>query len=176
MRQGNPEAHSSSPSWSQRDALNRSGQHDRRVPRQENRADLRSLHLQLLWEPGDGAQSGSEGDDPARKGSQPDWATYTGRGNNATQARAPSKAQRHAFNGELRNLWNRGWSVEANVPSLEQAGQGTPPNACPAHHQRDACVGLVEAAAECDTKAQWQRCVVLWYRNVFSRVPRAKRS
>ena len=26
----------------------------------------------------------------------------------------------------------------------------------------DACVGLVEAAAECDTKAQWQRCVVLW--------------
>ena len=38
----------------------------------------------------------------------------------------------------------------------------------------DACVGLVEAAAERDTKAQWQRCVVLWYRNVFSRVPRAK--
>jgi putative transposase len=38
----------------------------------------------------------------------------------------------------------------------------------------DACVGLVEAAAECYPKAQWQRCVVHWYRNVFSHVPRGK--
>lgn len=38
----------------------------------------------------------------------------------------------------------------------------------------DACLGLVEAAAECFPKAQWQRCVVHWYRNVFSHVPRGK--
>jgi transposase-like protein len=38
----------------------------------------------------------------------------------------------------------------------------------------DACLGLVEAAAECYPKAQWQRCVVHWYRNVFSHVPRGK--
>ena len=38
----------------------------------------------------------------------------------------------------------------------------------------DACLGLVEAAAACYPKAQWQRCVVHWYRNVFSHVPRGK--
>ncbi len=38
----------------------------------------------------------------------------------------------------------------------------------------DACVGLVEAAAECYPKARWQRCVVHWYRNVFSHVPRGQ--
>ena len=38
----------------------------------------------------------------------------------------------------------------------------------------DACVGLVEAAAECDPKARWQRCVVHWYRNVFAHVPRGQ--
>ena len=32
----------------------------------------------------------------------------------------------------------------------------------------DACLGLVEAAGD------WQRCVVHWYRNAFSHVPRAK--
>jgi transposase-like protein len=36
----------------------------------------------------------------------------------------------------------------------------------------DACLGLVKAAAECYPKAQWQRCVVHWYRTVFSHVPR----
>jgi putative transposase len=38
----------------------------------------------------------------------------------------------------------------------------------------DACLGLVEAAAECYPKAQWQRCVVHWYRNVFAVVPRGQ--
>jgi len=38
----------------------------------------------------------------------------------------------------------------------------------------DACLGLVEAAAECYPEAQWQRCVVHWYRNVFSHVPTTK--
>jgi transposase-like protein len=38
----------------------------------------------------------------------------------------------------------------------------------------DACLGLVEAAAECYPDAQWQRCVVHWYRNVFSHVPHGK--
>ena len=38
----------------------------------------------------------------------------------------------------------------------------------------DACLGLVEAAAECYPKAHWQRCVVHWYRNVFAVVPRGQ--
>jgi len=36
----------------------------------------------------------------------------------------------------------------------------------------DACMGLVEAAAEYFPDAQWQRCTVHFYRNVFSVVPR----
>jgi transposase-like protein len=38
----------------------------------------------------------------------------------------------------------------------------------------DACAGLVEAASEFFPDARWQRCVVHWYRNVFSHVPAAK--
>jgi len=38
----------------------------------------------------------------------------------------------------------------------------------------DACLGLVEAAGEVFPQAAWQRCVVHWYRNAFSHVPRAK--
>jgi transposase-like protein len=38
----------------------------------------------------------------------------------------------------------------------------------------DACLGLVEAAAELFPTAQWQRCVVRFYRNVFSNVPKGK--
>ncbi len=38
----------------------------------------------------------------------------------------------------------------------------------------DACMGLVEAAADYYPEAKWQRCVVHFYRNVFSRVPNAK--
>jgi transposase-like protein len=38
----------------------------------------------------------------------------------------------------------------------------------------DACVGLVDAAAEVFPDARWQRCVVHGYRNVFSLVPNGK--
>ena len=37
----------------------------------------------------------------------------------------------------------------------------------------DACRGLVESAAEFLPDARWQRCVVHFYRNVFSHVPAA---
>jgi hypothetical protein len=38
----------------------------------------------------------------------------------------------------------------------------------------DACIGLAESAAECFPEAAWQRCVVHWYRNIFSHVPSTK--
>jgi len=38
----------------------------------------------------------------------------------------------------------------------------------------DACRGLMEAAAELFPEAAWQRCVVHFYRNVFSHVPNGK--
>src|SRR6186997_1367392 len=38
----------------------------------------------------------------------------------------------------------------------------------------DACLGLAESAAEFFPDASWQRCVVHFYRNVFSHVPRPK--
>ena len=38
----------------------------------------------------------------------------------------------------------------------------------------DACRGLIEAVAELYPEARWQRCVVHWYRNVFSHSPRGK--
>jgi transposase-like protein len=38
----------------------------------------------------------------------------------------------------------------------------------------DACLGLVESVAEVFPGADWQRCVVHLYRNVFSHVPRGK--
>ena len=38
----------------------------------------------------------------------------------------------------------------------------------------DACRGLVEAAAQLFPESQWQRCVVHFYRNVFSHVPNGK--
>src|ERR1700757_225513 len=38
----------------------------------------------------------------------------------------------------------------------------------------DACRGLVEAAAEVFPQSEWQRCVVHFYRNVFSHVPNGK--
>jgi putative transposase len=38
----------------------------------------------------------------------------------------------------------------------------------------DACRGLVESAAEVFPDAQWQRCVVHFYRNAFSLVPSGK--
>lgn len=38
----------------------------------------------------------------------------------------------------------------------------------------DKCLGLVESLAECYSEADWQRCTVHWYRNIFSHVPRQK--
>jgi putative transposase len=38
----------------------------------------------------------------------------------------------------------------------------------------DKCLGLVEAATEFYPEARWQRCVVHWYRNIFSEVPTTK--
>jgi transposase-like protein len=38
----------------------------------------------------------------------------------------------------------------------------------------DACLGLVESAAEVYPDARWQRCTVHFYRNVFSHVPAGK--
>jgi putative transposase len=38
----------------------------------------------------------------------------------------------------------------------------------------DKCLGLVEAVAECFPEADWQRCVVHFYRNVFTVVPKGK--
>lgn len=38
----------------------------------------------------------------------------------------------------------------------------------------DKCLGLVEAATEFYPEARWQRCVVHWYRNLFSDVPSTK--
>ena len=38
----------------------------------------------------------------------------------------------------------------------------------------DKCLGLVEAIGEFFPEAQWQRCVVHWYRNVFTAVPKGK--
>ena len=38
----------------------------------------------------------------------------------------------------------------------------------------DACMGLVESLAEYYPQAKWQRCMVHFYRNIFSVVPRKK--
>ena len=38
----------------------------------------------------------------------------------------------------------------------------------------DACLGLVEALGEVFPESSWQRCVVHWYRNVWSCVPKGK--
>ena len=38
----------------------------------------------------------------------------------------------------------------------------------------DACLGLVESAADVYPEARWQRCTVHFYRNVFSHVPAPK--
>lgn len=38
----------------------------------------------------------------------------------------------------------------------------------------DKCLGLVEALGECFPQAAWQRCVVHFYRNIFTAVPTGK--
>ena len=42
------------------------------------------------------------------------------------------------------------------------------------HFISDKCLGLVESLGEVFPEARWQRCVVHFYRNVFSIVPRRK--
>jgi putative transposase len=39
----------------------------------------------------------------------------------------------------------------------------------------DKCLGLIEGLGEFYPEAQWQRCMVHWYRNVFTVVPRGRR-
>jgi len=39
---------------------------------------------------------------------------------------------------------------------------------------RDKCLGLVESLADFYPHAQWQRCVVHFYRNVFTAVPKGR--
>jgi transposase-like protein len=39
----------------------------------------------------------------------------------------------------------------------------------------DKCLGLLEALGEFYPEAQWQRCMVHWYRNVFTVTPRGRR-
>jgi putative transposase len=39
----------------------------------------------------------------------------------------------------------------------------------------DKCLGLLEAVGEFYPEAQWQRCMVHWYRNVFTVTPRGRR-
>ena len=39
----------------------------------------------------------------------------------------------------------------------------------------DKCLGLVESYADFYPGAKWQRCIVHWYRNIFSNVPMNKR-
>lgn len=38
----------------------------------------------------------------------------------------------------------------------------------------DKCLGLVESLGEVYPEARWQRCIVHWYRNVFTLVPKGK--
>jgi len=38
----------------------------------------------------------------------------------------------------------------------------------------DACMGPIESAAEFFPGVSWRRCVVHWYRNIFSDVPSTK--
>ena len=45
---------------------------------------------------------------------------------------------------------------------------------CPKLIISDACMGLIESVEEFYPNAKWQRCIVHFYRNVFSVVPRAK--
>jgi transposase-like protein len=45
---------------------------------------------------------------------------------------------------------------------------------CPELIISDKCLGLIESLAEYYPEAQWQRCMVHFYRNVFSVVPKGK--
>ncbi len=66
-----------------------------------------------------------------------------------------AKEDKEGWGNFLRNLKNRGLSGVQLVIS-------------------DKCLGLVESVAEVFPQAQWQRCIVHFYRNVFTRVPKGK--
>ena len=66
-----------------------------------------------------------------------------------------AKEDKAGWSGFLKHLKERGLSGVALIVS-------------------DACLGLVESAAEFYPRARWQRCVVHFYRNVFSHVPSTK--
>lgn len=60
-----------------------------------------------------------------------------------------------------------GWS--GFLAYLKKRGLG-----CPELFISDKCIGLIESLAEYYPKAKWQRCMVHFYRNVFSVVPKSK--
>ena len=64
---------------------------------------------------------------------------------------------RHSWGGEIKNVSMKKWGL-SGVRLIVS----------------DACLGLVEAAAEVFPKADWQRCMVHFYRNVFLHAPRSK--
>ena len=75
-------------------------------------------------------------------------------GRSSAFARAPKKTG-PGWSAFLRHLVDRGLKGVALIIS-------------------DACRGLVESVAEYLPEARWQRCVVHFYRNVFSHVPATK--
>jgi len=66
-----------------------------------------------------------------------------------------AKEDKESWRGFLRHLKERGLSGVRLVTS-------------------DKCLGLVESIAEFYPEAAWQRCVVHFYRNIFTVVPRGK--
>jgi len=60
-----------------------------------------------------------------------------------------------------------GWS--SFLAYLKRRGLG-----CPELFISDKCLGLIESLGEYYPEAQWQRCMVHFYRNVFSVVPKGK--
>jgi putative transposase len=66
-----------------------------------------------------------------------------------------AKEDRAGWSGFLKHLKERGLTSDRLIIS-------------------DACLGLAESAAEFFPEAAWQRCVVHWYRNIFSHVPSTK--
>ena len=66
-----------------------------------------------------------------------------------------AKEDQQSWSGFLRQLKRRGLNAVQLVIS-------------------DKCLGLTESLAQFFPEAQWQRCIVHWYRNVFSVVPNSK--
>ena len=66
-----------------------------------------------------------------------------------------AKEDQQSWSGFLRQLKRRGLNAVQLVVS-------------------DKCLGLTESLAQFFPEAQWQRCIVHWYRNVFSVVPNSR--